>query len=78
MRHCTLVLVLFQGFLFGPVNRCLHNASNSKGLSDGSGRNAEDVHMDLTMLDTESDRESQNYVPSLHAPLWDDEGGGPI
>ena len=42
-------------------------------------RNSEDVHstvpvMDLTMLDSESDRGSQNSVPRPHVPVGNDEG----
>ena len=42
-------------------------------------RNFEDVHstvpvMDLTLLDTESDRGSQNTVPSPHVPVGIGEG----
>ena len=42
-------------------------------------RNSEDVHstvpvMDLTMLDSESDRGSQNSAPSPHVPVGNNEG----
>ena len=42
-------------------------------------RNSDDVHstvpvIDLTMLDSESDRGSQNFVPSPHVPFGNDEG----
>ena len=69
MRQCTMVHVL------GQANRCFPQYQRVLERLV-LVRNSEDVHstvpvMDLTVLDSESDRGSQNSAPS---PVGNDEG----
>ena len=74
-------VTMHDGSSLGPSEQVLSTVPASSGAVRRLVlvRNSEDVHstvpvMDLTMLDSESDRGSQNSAPSPHVPVGNDEG----
>ena len=72
---------MHDGSSLAPSEQVLSTAPASSGVVRRLVlvRNSEDVHstvlvMDLTMLDSERDRGSQNCAPSPHVPVGNDEG----